>query len=185
MEQNLISAILAAVEQHFKAVIDVKISEALAAQPKQEATPQTIDVPAFIDTIDKQEWFWAKMQTFVEKELDSKIEAAVENAIDAHCSDYDHEEYDSIVRRLNDYDLDYFVTTDDLESKIDEALDNRNLITDDDVESKVNDAIEAIVDEKVDEAMTAHHNAYNHDLFVTDASLREFIRTDVKISIDV
>lgn len=140
MEQtNLIVAVLAALEQQIKAIVTEQVAAALAAQPKQEATPstpatQTIDVPAFIDTLDKQEWFWSKMQTFVEKELDSQIE----QAIDAHCSDYDHEEYDSIVRHLNDYDLDYFVTQDDIGAKVEEAVDER---LDDKIEDKARELL--------------------------------------------
>ena len=198
-----LSAITAAVAEATKPLAaKVEALEQQLAQAKAEvkptndaATPAAITADAFVTHLDNQEWFWAKLQTFVEKELDSQIDVKIEEAINDHTSDYDHDD---------------FVTRGDVEAVVSDEVDNRDIVTKDEVEDmiddklgdkiddKINEAIEAhtsnydhddfveeaTVDSKIEEAMTTHHENYNHDMYVTDAYLREFLRKDVKVSID-
>lgn len=165
-----------------------------AAQPAG-ATPAAITADAFVTHLDNQEWFWHKLHTYVEGCIENNLQSAIENAIEDHTSDYDHDD---------------FVTRGDVEAVVSDEVDNRDIVTKDEVEDmiddklsgkiddKINEAIEAhtsnydhddfveeaTVDSKIEEAMTTHHENYNHDMYVTDAYLREFLRKDVKVSID-
>jgi hypothetical protein len=44
--------------------------------------------------------------------------------MDDHCSSYDHDSYDSLYGDWSDYDHASFVSEDDIESKINDALEN-------------------------------------------------------------
>lgn len=68
------------------AELETKLTEAaLFAQ----TASITIDENRMAEALNSQEWFWEKLQ--------NRIDAATESAIDAHCSDYDHDDYDSHV----------------------------------------------------------------------------------------
>lgn len=51
-------------------------------------------------------------------------EAAAEQAIDNHCETYDHDDYDNVVSNWNDEDPTEFVRESDMESKINDVLNN-------------------------------------------------------------
>jgi hypothetical protein len=51
-------------------------------------------------------------------------EAAAEQAIDDHCGTYDHDDYDNVVNNWNDEDPTEFVRESDMESKINDVLNN-------------------------------------------------------------
>ena len=54
----------------------------------------------------------------------SMVEAKIEEAIDAHLEDYDHDEYDRMLRTMEDHDLDDFVKSGELEDSVKEAVSN-------------------------------------------------------------
>lgn len=132
MEQtNLITAVLAALEQHIKTIVEAQVAAALAAQPKPE-TEAVVDM-------DKLRELVTPMITEI---VQQQTVSVVEEAIDAHCSDYDHEEYDSAVNTLSEYDLDYFVTHDDIKAKVEEAVDAKvDDVLDDKIEDKARELL--------------------------------------------
>jgi len=52
----------------------------------------------------------------------SMVEAKIEEAINAHQEDYDHDEYDRMLRTMEDHDLDDFVKHDALEDAVKDAV---------------------------------------------------------------
>lgn len=62
-----------------------------ALENNPAGTPATITADAFVTHLDNQEWFWEKLTRKAHK----AAEAAVEEAMDSHCSDYDHDNYDT------------------------------------------------------------------------------------------
>jgi hypothetical protein len=54
----------------------------------------------------------------------SMVEAKIEEAISAHLEDYDHDEYDRMLRTMEDHDLDDFVKSGELEDSVKEAVSN-------------------------------------------------------------
>lgn len=78
---------------------------------------------AFIERLDQQEWFWEKVSRFVAKEggtdlTEERVGAMIEDALDTHNSDYDHDSYDDAVSKVDEYDLDDFLTKDALNSEL-------------------------------------------------------------------
>lgn len=94
---------------------------ALENNPAQGVEPAiTIDEARMVEALNSQEWFWEKLQ--------NRIDAATESAIDAHCADYDHDDYDSAVSKLDDMpDLDDYVTRDSVREEIEDVLNNATL----------------------------------------------------------
>ena len=79
-----------------------------------------IDEARMVEALNSQEWFWEKMQ--------NRIDAATEQAVDDHCSTYDHDDYDSAVSKVDDLpDLDDYVTRDEVRSEIEDVLNNATL----------------------------------------------------------
>ena len=54
----------------------------------------------------------------------SMVEAKIEEAISAHCEEYDHDEYDRMLRTMEDHDLDDFVKQHELEDAVKDAVSN-------------------------------------------------------------
>lgn len=54
----------------------------------------------------------------------SMVEAKIEEAISAHQEEYDHDEYDRMLRTMEDHDLDDFVKHYALEDAVKEAVSN-------------------------------------------------------------
>jgi len=54
----------------------------------------------------------------------SMVEAKIEEAISAHQEEYDHDEYDRMLRTMEDHDLDDFVKQHELEDAVKEAVSN-------------------------------------------------------------
>jgi len=52
----------------------------------------------------------------------SMVEAKIEEAISAHQENYDHDEYDRMLRTMEDHDLDDFVRGGDLEDAVKDAV---------------------------------------------------------------
>ena len=87
----------------------------------EQATPETpaaISAAAFVTYLDQQEWFWEKLT----RKAGEAAESAVEEAINDHCSTYDHDDYDNVSSAVNDVDLDNVVTHDNLRDEIQRVL---------------------------------------------------------------
>ena len=101
----------------------------------QDLTPATITADAFVTHLDNQEWFWAKISDFVERDVSNRgivsemrVEEMLEQAMDDHTSTYDHEDYDRAVSAVDDLpDLDDHVTRDELRSEIEDVLNNATI----------------------------------------------------------
>lgn len=79
-----------------------------------------IDEARMVEALNSQEWFWDKLRNF--------IDAATEQAVDDHCSTYDHDDYDNAVSKVDDMpSLDDFVTRDEVRSEIEDVLNNATL----------------------------------------------------------
>lgn len=66
--------------------LETKLTEAaLFTQTSNVTIP--IDEARMVEALNSQEWFWDKLRNF--------IDAATEQAMDDHCSNYDHDDYDS------------------------------------------------------------------------------------------
>ena len=64
-----------------------------------------------LEYLDNQEWFWNKIRRFTD--------GAVESAIEQHCEEYDH---DDMVMKHELPDMDDYVTKDDLDSEVRDAV---------------------------------------------------------------
>lgn len=53
-----------------------------------------------------------------------EVEALIERTMDNHCETYDHDNYDEIASKVDDADFDDFVTNDNLEDAVREAVGN-------------------------------------------------------------
>ena len=87
----------------------------------EQATPETpaaISAAAFVTYLDQQEWFWEKLT----RKAAEAAEAAAEEAINDHCSTYDHDDYDNVSCSVNDANLDDMVTMDNLRDEIKQVL---------------------------------------------------------------
>ena len=100
--------------------VDARIA-ALENNPAQGVEPAiTIDEARMVEALNSQEWFWEKLQ--------NRIDAATEQAVDDHCSTYDHDNYDEIASKVDDLpDLDDYVTRDEVRSEIEDVLNNATL----------------------------------------------------------
>ena len=65
---------------------------ALENNPAQGVDPAiTIDEARMVEALNSQEWFWEKLHNTINDNVISRVE----EAIDAHCADYDHDDYDA------------------------------------------------------------------------------------------
>ena len=73
-----------------------------------------------VEYLDNQEWFWAKIRNFTD--------TAVEQAIEEHCEEYDH---DDMVMKHELPDMDDYVRKDEMRDEVSDAvhdkLDNATL----------------------------------------------------------
>ena len=96
--------------------VDARIA-ALENNPAQGVEPAvTIDEAKMVEALNSQEWFWEKLQ--------NRIDAATEQAMDNHLECYDHDNYDEIASKVDDADFDEFVTSDNLDDAVREAVGN-------------------------------------------------------------
>jgi hypothetical protein len=73
-----------------------------------------IDEAKMVEALNSQEWFWEKLRR--------TTDAQIEQAMDDHCSTYDHDEYDSVVSNWNDEDPADFLREGDLHDQIDDRV---------------------------------------------------------------
>lgn len=88
------------------------------ATPETPETPAAISAAAFVTYLDQQEWFWEKLN----RKAGEAAQAVAEEAINDHCSTYDHDDYDNVACLVNDANLDDMVTMDNLRDEIKQVL---------------------------------------------------------------
>lgn len=87
--------------------------------PAPAATPATITADAFVTHLDNQEWFWAKINNYIDRnrlptempeawleDVKEIADAAAEEAINDHADEYDHDDYDRAVSAIDDFEID-------------------------------------------------------------------------------
>ena len=82
----------------------------------EERPVGAIDTAQVVVALSHAETFW--------ENINRRIEAATEAAIDNHCECYDHDNYDTVASNWADEDPTDFVKDDDIESQINDALRN-------------------------------------------------------------
>lgn len=92
--------------------------EALENIAAEYSPTASIDEARLIEVLDKQEWFWEKLM----RKAGEAAEAAAEEAINDHCTTYDHDDYDRVSSAVNEVDLDEIVTIDNLRDEIKDVL---------------------------------------------------------------
>jgi len=86
--------------------LETKLTEAALFAQTSNVTI-TIDEAKMVEALNDQEWFWSKINDYVERQMDD------------HLQTYDHDSYDAVVS-----DSDDFVKSDDLEDTVREAVGN-------------------------------------------------------------
>lgn len=99
------------------AALETKLTEAKLFDHTTAVTIP-VDEARMVEALNSQEWFWEKLATKAKEIAD----AAAENAIDDHCRDHDHDDYDKVVSAVDDLDLGNVVMYHDLEGAIQEKV---------------------------------------------------------------
>ena len=95
------------------ALLETKLTEAKLFEQTTNVTIP-IDEAKMVEALNSQEWFWEKLRR--------TTDAQIEQAMDDHCSTYDHDDYDNVVSNWNDEDPTEFVREGDLSSQINDVL---------------------------------------------------------------
>lgn len=89
----------------------------LEAQLETKLTPSTpteTDHVAFVNHLDNQEWFWDKINNYIERNLPTEMpeawlekvkemaDASAEEAVNDHEQNYDHDDYDRVAQQVED-----------------------------------------------------------------------------------
>jgi hypothetical protein len=93
--------------------LETKLTEAKLFEQTTNVTIP-IDEAKMVEALNSQEWFWEKLRC--------TTDAQIEQAMDDHCSTYDHDDYDNVVSNWNDEDPTEFVREGDLSSQINDVL---------------------------------------------------------------
>ena len=113
------AAITAAVTEATKPLLEritaleTKLTEAKLFEQTTNVTIP-IDEAKMVEAFNSQEWFWDKINGFVE--------SRVEEAMADHCSSYDHDEYDNMYNEWGGEDPDDFVKDGYLDDQIVEKV---------------------------------------------------------------
>ena len=99
------------------ALLETKLTEAKLFEQTTNVTIP-IDEAKMVEALNSQEWFWEKINAYIE----TGIEDRIERAIDDHCSNYNHDDYDSVVSNWNDEDPADFLREGDLHDQIDDRV---------------------------------------------------------------
>lgn len=92
---------------------------ALAARvAKLENNPVVLDEAKTVEALNSQEWFWEKLSRKAKEIAD----AAAENAVEDHCHDYNHDDYDRTSSEVDDFDLNDVVRVDDLQNAVKDLM---------------------------------------------------------------
>jgi hypothetical protein len=99
------------------ALLETKLNT--AALFEKNTTVQTDFTPAqIVEAMNNAEWLWEKVNAYIE----TGIEDRMERAIDDHCSNYNHDDYDNVVSNWNDEDPADFLREGDLHDQIDDRV---------------------------------------------------------------
>ena len=99
--------------------LETKLTEAKLFEQTTNVTVP-IDEKRMVEALNSQEWFWEKVNAYIE----TGIEDRIERAIDDHLSSYNHDEYDEMHNEWGSESVSEFIKDDDLESQINDALRN-------------------------------------------------------------
>jgi hypothetical protein len=91
---------------------------ALEQRPAAPAVAGVITPEMIVESMNKAEWLWEKVNAYIE----TGIEDRIERAIDDHCENYDHDSYDTVASNWNDEDPADFLREDDLHDQIDDRV---------------------------------------------------------------
>jgi len=93
--------------------LETKLTEAKLFE--QTTHVQTLMSPEMIvESMNNAEWLWEKINAYIETGIEDRIERAIDN----HCSNYDHDDYD---RHISDDDIHF---EGDLDDAVREAVGN-------------------------------------------------------------
>ena len=95
--------------------LETKLTEAKLFEQTTNVTVP-IDEKRMVEALNSQEWFWEKVNNY--------IDGKVEEAIDDHLSNYDHDQYDEMYNEWGGESVSEFIKDGDLESQINDALRN-------------------------------------------------------------
>ena len=103
--------------------LETKLTE--AALFEKNTNVQTNVTPAqIVEAMNNAEWLWEKVNAYIE----TGIEDRIERAIDDHCSNYNHDDYDNVYNEWGGESVDDFVKDgyleDQIEEKVNETLRN-------------------------------------------------------------
>ena len=76
------------------------------------------DEAKMVEALNSQEWFWEKLTSKAKEVAD----AAAEEAIEDHCTNYDHDDYDRTSSAVDDLDLDGLVSRGGLQDTVRDIL---------------------------------------------------------------
>lgn len=103
------------------AKLEARVAEWETTERLPAPTPATItetDHVAFVNHLDNQEWFWNKINNYIERNMPTEMpeawledikeiaDAAAEEAISDHAAEYDHDDYDRAVSAVDDFEVD-------------------------------------------------------------------------------
>ena len=122
--QQAVAPLVERIEKLEFAVIDRH--QRLAALENNPAQGQDLtlmrDVAAEVNKVVDSEDFWHRIGNYVTEQVGNTVEATIEQAMDDHCSNYDHDQYDSVVSNWNDEDPADFLREGDLHDQIDDRV---------------------------------------------------------------
>jgi len=95
--------------------LETKLTEAKLFEQTTNVTIP-IDEAKMVEALNSQEWFWEKVNNY--------IDGKVEEAIDDHLSNYDHDQYDEMYNEWGGESVSDFVKDDNIEEQINDALRN-------------------------------------------------------------
>lgn len=89
---------------------------ALENNPAQGVEPTiTIDETRMVEALNSQEWFWSKINDYVERQMDD------------HLQTYDHDNYDEMASKVYETDFDDYVTRDSVREEIEDVINNATI----------------------------------------------------------
>jgi hypothetical protein len=118
--ENLLLHRLEKVENNPAIGTDTTLEQRVVALEERPATAVAgvITPEMIVESMNKAEWLWEKVNAYIE----TGIEDRIERAIDDHCETYNHDDYDNVVSNWNDEDPTEFVREGDLSSQINDVL---------------------------------------------------------------
>jgi hypothetical protein len=121
LESNLQDALLtriAALENNPAIGVDTTLEQRVVALEERPAVAGVITPEMIVESMNKAEWLWEKINAYIETGIDDRIE----RAIDDHCSTYDHDDYDNVYNEWGGEEASDFVKEGDLDDKIAEQV---------------------------------------------------------------